>query len=651
MRDVARGFTARGDGHGAVGLFEGEDVVDAVARHGDGIALFFDGAHEDRLLFGGDAAEDGVLARDVFHFQFGEAVEGDVLVGVAHAHAPCDFGHGDGVIARDDLDVHVVFAEPFDGVEGIGADVIGEGDDRGGAEEAGEFSSRDGGRRVGEQKHAQACGRILFDDLVDLGGHGAQDEFGRAHGEGACFAEGHGGELPLAGKGDGRARLESGGVSEAVVEGDGRLIVVVEGGEHAAHDFLEGVVDEVVEDHDVVDGHASVGDGAGLIEAEHVDAGEHFQGIEVLDERLLFGEAHDADRHGEGGEQEKAGGDHADDDGARELDGEAEVGAGCLPVDEEHGGGDEGNENADDADEEADGVHDLRARFFVLARLGGEGVEVRRLADFVGAGAAGAACDVGAGVECFAGRLFDGDGLAGQEGLVDFRDAVQEDAVGGDLLSRFEQDDVVEDDVAHADLDAYAVAHDLGGRRDEHGEAVDLFFGEDLLNDPDEEVCREDGDEEELRKRRARIDEGERHDEAEEVEEGADIAYEDARVGLGVLFVDVVEEKLRKAQLHLFVRESRIGGRVEAFHVLGGRDVFGAAELFEQFFSVELPLGRGTALEHAIGKAFFGFAFLRLFFGGRFVGRSVQAGNPPFRVFARDPRAFYYTPYALKCQK
>ena len=42
--DVSRGVAARSDGHGAVGLLHGEDVVDAVARHGDRVARLFNGA-------------------------------------------------------------------------------------------------------------------------------------------------------------------------------------------------------------------------------------------------------------------------------------------------------------------------------------------------------------------------------------------------------------------------------------------------------------------------------------------------------------------------------------------------------------------------------------------------------------------------------
>ena len=412
MRDVARSFAARGNGHGAVCLFEGEDVVDAVARHGNGVALFFDGAHQDRLLFGRDASEHGVLVCHVLNFEIGEPVEGDVLTCVFDAHAARDFGHGHGVVARDDLDVHVVFAEPFDGFNGVRTDVVGKCDDRRGTEETRKPSARDGTGGIGEQQNAQSRCRILFDDLVDFGGHGPQDELGGAHGKGSRIAEGYGGKLALAGEGHGCGRLHDARVSEAVIKSNGSLIVVVEGGEHAAHNLLDGMIHKVVEDHHVVDGHSAVRDGARLVKTQNIDAGEHFEGVKILYEGLFFGEAHDADRHCKRGEKKQSRGDHADDDGARELNGEADVAARRAPVDVRHERRDDGDEDPDHADKQADGVHDLRLGLFVALCLGRERVKVGRLAHFIGAYAAGAAGDEGAGVQCFAGRFFDGDGFA-----------------------------------------------------------------------------------------------------------------------------------------------------------------------------------------------------------------------------------------------
>ena len=615
MRNVSRRLAARRNGYRAVRLFEGEDVVHAVARHGDGVALFFDGAHEDRLLFGSHAPEHGVLVRHVLHFEVGESVERDVLSGVLHAHAPCDFRYRHGVVARNDLDVHVVLAEPLDGLDGVRTDVVGKGDDRRGAEEGGQPPARNGVGRIGKQQHPEPRRGVLFYDLVDLGGHGAEHELRRAHRKGACVAEGHRREFPLARKGHRRRRLQRRGMPEAVIQRDGGLVVVLKGVEHAPHDLFQGEVHIVVEDHAVVHRHPAVRDGTRLIQAQHVHARQHFQRIQILHERLFLGEPPHADRHGKRGEKEQSRGDHADDDRPRELDGEAHVGSRRLPVDPEHRRGDEGDENADHADKEADGVHDLRLGLFILLRLGGEAVEVGRLAHLVGAHAAGAARHIGAGVQRFAGRLLHGHALARQERFVHFHHAVQKDAVRGDLLPRLQQDDVVEDDLPYGDLGAYPAPQHLRRRRYEHGELVDLPLCEDLLHDADDEVRREDGDEEELREGRPRIGERHRHDQAQQVEERAEVPHEDARVRLGVLLVYVVEEELRKAQFHLFGGEPLIGLGVEPLHFLRGGDVLRAAELFHERLSRFFFLFDRVGIEHARRE---GLAYRLLFRVGLF---------------------------------
>ena len=68
---VAGGVGAGGHGDAAVGVLEGQHVVDAVAGHGHGVALPLEGAHQLALLVGGDPAEDGVLPHGA----------GDVLIG------------------------------------------------------------------------------------------------------------------------------------------------------------------------------------------------------------------------------------------------------------------------------------------------------------------------------------------------------------------------------------------------------------------------------------------------------------------------------------------------------------------------------------------------------------------------------------------
>ena len=68
---VAGGVGAGGHGDAAVGVLEGQHVVDTVAGHGHGVALPLEGADQLALLVGGDPAEDGVLPHRA----------GDVLIG------------------------------------------------------------------------------------------------------------------------------------------------------------------------------------------------------------------------------------------------------------------------------------------------------------------------------------------------------------------------------------------------------------------------------------------------------------------------------------------------------------------------------------------------------------------------------------------
>ena len=123
------------------------------------------------------------------------------------------------------------------------------------------------------------------------------------------------------------------------------------------------------------------------------------------------------------------------------------------------------DEKGDGADEEADGVHDLRRGALILLCLGGELVEIGRCAHFVGAHAAGAAHDEGARVQHLALAFFDGIALARQERFVDFCVAVEEDAVGGHLLTRFEAQNVVEDDFLDGDLALLPAPYHFDGGR------------------------------------------------------------------------------------------------------------------------------------------------------------------------------------------
>lgn len=92
--DVAHvfgGVAAGGDADGAICLFHGEDIVHAVARHGDRISFRLDGFYQDRFLFGRNAAEDGIFVGNGNDFLFVEPLQRDVLFCIGYADALCDF--------------------------------------------------------------------------------------------------------------------------------------------------------------------------------------------------------------------------------------------------------------------------------------------------------------------------------------------------------------------------------------------------------------------------------------------------------------------------------------------------------------------------------------------------------------------------------
>ncbi len=71
------------------------------------------------------------------------------------------------------------------------------------------------------------------------------------------------------------------------------------------------------ERHDLVERERAVGQRAGLVDADHVDAGERLDGREPLDEGSTPGHACGADREGDGGEQHEALGHERDTAGRR----------------------------------------------------------------------------------------------------------------------------------------------------------------------------------------------------------------------------------------------------------------------------------------------------------------------------------------------
>ena len=120
--------------------------------------------------------------------------------------------------------------------------------------------------------------------------------------------------------------------------------------------------------------------------------------------------------------------------------------------------------------------------------------------------------------------LVDGVGLAGEQRLVDLeRGGRAHDAVGGDLVTGAELDEIVEDDVVHGDLAHVAVAHDAHAWLAEHCKLVEGSLGPQLLDDADERVA----DQHDAEQRVLRMPHGQDHHE-QHAQDGVE-AREDVR--------------------------------------------------------------------------------------------------------------------------
>ena len=370
-----------------------------------------------------------------FHLEVGKPFEREKLRSVFNPRAARHFGHGDGVVARNHLYGDVVFAEPFNRLDCVGTDIVGQGDNGDGAEDGGKLVALYLRGRMGHHQHAKPHLRVLLYDFFDADRHGLQDKFGRAHRKGARFPEGDGRKLSRGRERHHRRRLKRGGMAEPFVKGDGSLVIVVEGGQHGAEDIVHGIIRAVVEQHAVAHLHASVGDGARLVEAEHVDAGQHFQRIHILHEGIVFRQADHAYRQRDGRQKQQPRRDHADDDRTGFLNGfvhdavvgehDGEKSAVCADVrpasaqvfeiGEEHENADGNDCKPDDLNKEVDRIHDFRIRPFVFFGAGGEFADIGVLADFIHAHGAVSAGDKRACVQRFAVFLFHGHRFARQK--------------------------------------------------------------------------------------------------------------------------------------------------------------------------------------------------------------------------------------------
>ena len=205
--------------------------------------------------------------------------------------------------------------------------------------------------------------------------------------------------------------------------------------------------------------HARLGQGSGLVDAHHVDAGQHLDSWHLLHQRPLPAEPDHGHGHRGAGQQHEAFGDHRHHAGHGAGEGIAPVRAGPNLGDEE-----QRPQRHQNVGHDADEAHDRRHQFALgdgeFARLGCELGRVGIHAHFGGTHQPAAGDHEGPAAHLVADVLGDRVGLAGQQRLVGLQPRTRQDlTVHHDLIADAQLDDVVEHDLRRADRRGGPVTH------------------------------------------------------------------------------------------------------------------------------------------------------------------------------------------------
>ena len=252
-------------------------------------------------------------------------------------------------------------------------------------------------------------------------------------------------------------------------------------------------------DLDTTDTDAAGGEGARLVEAQAVHAGEDLDGGKFLDEHTAACQRRRPDREVHGRQKHQALRDHADHRGNREHQGLAPVSPVTAgdPILRVEGQDDDGKQHhGDDLQHPVDRRLDLRDRTREGARLLGQTLRVDALTDSRGHHAASTRDDARAGQQLIALLLLHGARLAGQQRFIDFEARRgQNRTVHAHLIAERQIDDVVEHDVARWHNRQGAVTQDGRLRSIDDSERVEGSLGTELRHDADHRVDDHDATE------------------------------------------------------------------------------------------------------------------------------------------------------------
>ena len=311
-----------------------------------------------------------------------------------------------------------------------------------------------------------------------------------------------------------------------------RVRIGVELGERGEHGIDRGAVGSI-EQYDVGQRERSLGDGAGLVDAQGVDPGQHLDRRQFLHQASLLGQTRHTDREGDAGEQHQSFRDHAHQTGDRADDRfpPTIVAAQELAAGQEQADGDDGVANP--ADDAVDVVAQRRVDEREAAGLFGElgrvvvGTHLRHH-DSTGAGNDDASAE-----HLVAIGDHHGIGFAREQGLVDLQVLVGEHhSVGHYLRPGAQLDHIVEHQVVHLHFDDLAVAHSVRSRRTDHPELIEHSLGAQFLDDTDDAVGDDDAAEQSIL-RRAGGDHECGQDSDDEVDRREHVAAHDLADGTG----------------------------------------------------------------------------------------------------------------------
>ena len=487
--------------------------------------------HHVPLLLRRDASEDRRTLHHVGELGWivGKQLRVDRVVGALGPEPARDRTDGGRVIARDHLHGHALFAEVRERLRSVLPGTVAERDQCDRFQRGRQRLVRDRGVGALEQEHP-AAERGLALGFRAQRIAGGQHHVRRAQHPRPVRVERRSAPLPGGGE---RHRLSRAPVlartREALGDGGHRRVRVRVGGGEPRQGRLVGCAG--VQSLDLLDREATLGERAGLVDAEDVHARETLHRGELLREHATAGQADHAHGERDAREQDEPLRHHGDGAGHGGRNGPAHALVRAQQLASEQQGRRRHDRVRDERQDAVDRGPELRAREGEPAGFLGQSHGVRGAAHAGGAVPARTRRYEGSRQHFVARRLQGRIRLAGQQGFVDLQPrGLERLAVHDDLVSRAEIQDVVQNHLRNGDLTLDTVAKDAGVRCRQHGEPVQRSLRPKLLHDPDQRVR----DQHEAEQRVAELAHQQDHHEhrAEQgVEPGEQIRPDDLRDG------------------------------------------------------------------------------------------------------------------------